>query len=47
VPIVDPGLLALSATVSAVSVAAVCVISVGLVSVWLSGRVMGHGRLSR
>jgi hypothetical protein len=47
VPIVDPGLLALSATVSAVSVAAICFISVGLVSLWLSDRVMGHGRLSR
>jgi hypothetical protein len=47
VAIVDPGPLALSTTVSAVSVAAICVISVGLVGLWFSDRVMGHERLSR
>ena len=45
VPIVDPGPFALSATASAVSVAAICVVSVGLVALLFSVRQMGHERL--
>ena len=45
VPVVDPGVLALSATLSAASIAASCLISLGLLGLLFSDRAMGHERL--
>jgi hypothetical protein len=44
-PVADPGPVALTSTVSALSVAAVCVIGLGLVGLWLSERRMSHESL--
>jgi hypothetical protein len=46
VPTVDPGPLAVSTTTSALSVAAACAISVGLIGVWFSDLLKSHETLS-
>lgn len=47
VPVVEPGRLALSTTISELGVAATCVISVGLVGLWFSDLWKGHETTSQ